>query len=121
VLEHVNAPHRYLQRAVDLLRPAGLIICSIPNVGHWSCVLDLIEGRWDYAPAGIHCATHVRFFTPHSIQSMFRDLGLEVIEWVEVKAPAPDTLDLSMLQRNFNVNQTSLDTYAIHAAVRPRK
>ena len=121
VLEHVNAPDRYLQRAVDLLTPAGLIICSIPNVGHWSCVLDLIEGRWDYAPAGIHCATHVRFFTPHSIQSMFRDLGLEVIEWVEVKAPAPDTLDLSMLQRNFNVNQTSLDTYAIHAAVRPRK
>ena len=121
VLEHVASPERYLQRAVELLTPEGLIICSIPNVGHWSCVLDLIEGRWDYAPAGIHCATHVRFFTPHSIRSMFEGLALEIVEWVEVKAPAPDTLDLSALQRNFSVNQNSLDTYAIHAVVRPRK
>ena len=48
-------------------------------------------------------------------------LALEIVEWVEVKAPAPETFDLGVLQRNFNVDQNSLGTYAIHAVVRPRK
>ena len=121
VLEHVVSPESYLKRAVNLLSPEGVIVCSIPNVGHWSCVLDLIEGRWDYAAAGIHCTTHVRFFTPKSIEALFKGLALEIVEWVEVNAPAPETFDLGVLQRNFNVDQNSLGTYAIHAVVRPRK
>ena len=42
-------------------------IFSIPNVGHYSIVEDLIAGRWDYLPIGLLCYTHFRFFTRHTL------------------------------------------------------
>ncbi len=88
VLEHTPQPSAWLERSRNLLTPHGCVVASIPNVGHWSVIADLLEGRWDYAPVGIHCITHLRFFTKHSIQALFEQVGF-VIEAIEATRVAP--------------------------------
>ena len=63
VLEHVPAPADLLDLAHEALRPAGLILVSVPNVAHWTVRAKLLLGRFDYAPSGIMDATHLRWFT----------------------------------------------------------
>ena len=89
VLEHTTEPWKWLERAGSLLASQGTVVASIPNVGHWSVIADLLEGRWDYAPVGIHCITHLRFFTRHSIQALFAQAGfvLEAIDATHVAPP----------------------------------
>ena len=88
VLEHTADPLSWLVRAGSMLAPNGCIVTSIPNVGHWSVIADLLEGRWDYAPVGIHCITHLRFFTRHGIEELFRQAGFE-IEHIEATVVEP--------------------------------
>ena len=89
VLEHTTAPLNWLERARGLLAGNGSIVASIPNVGHWTVIADLLEGRWDYAPVGIHCITHLRFFTRHSIEALLDEAGFEIesLEATRVKPP----------------------------------
>lgn len=89
-LEHTAEPGLWLDKAYDLLGAEGCIVGSIPNVGHWSVVADLLEGRWDYCPVGIHCNTHLRFFTRRTIEDLLLRHGfvLDAIEPTLVPAPA---------------------------------
>lgn len=89
VLEHTSDPHLWLERAGTLLAPGGAVVASIPNVGHWGVMADLLEGRWDYCPVGIHCVTHVRFFTEFSVRALFSQCGFEVEVVETVKVPCP--------------------------------
>ena len=79
ILEHLINPQAVLQNARKWLKPDGVVIASIPNTGHYSLVLDLIRGRWDYIPWGLLCITHLRFFTRTSIEKLFRKSGYSVI------------------------------------------
>ncbi len=90
VLEHANDPRAWLTRARDLLAPGGSVLISIPNVGHWGVMADLIEGRWDYCPLGIHCVTHVRFFTWKTLQDLLASAGFQVAHLERVQVPAPE-------------------------------
>ena len=76
VLEHLRDPHRLLRALRPWLADDGAIVCSIPNVGHWSVVLPLIaQDRWPYADAGLLDRTHVHFFTLHEAEAMLRECG----------------------------------------------
>ena len=113
MLEHVYAPEQYLLHASKHLSKNGVVIASIPNVGHWSVVVDLLEGRWDYAPAGIHCITHMRFFTLKSILELFDRSGFAVVRTEPVIVPCPVRWNESL--RGFDslsLDMNSLNTYA---------
>lgn len=112
VLEHAVNPHSWLAKATALLAPAGCVVASIPNVGHWSVVADLLEGRWDYAAAGIHCITHVRFFTRRGVAHLFAEAGLEIVELHPTRIEAPAWFDCSSFSGNLAVDRDSLSTYA---------
>ncbi len=121
MLEHVMEPERYLIHARQLLSTNGVVLASIPNVGHWSVVADLIEGRWDYVPAGIHCITHLRFFTEKSIADLWERAGYTVERIERVLSPAPsDWCDLWGKSRGLTANRCSLDTYAFLIVGRPK-
>ena len=116
VLEHTTAPLHWLERARGLLAGNGSIVASIPNVGHWTVIADLLEGRWDYAPVGIHCITHLRFFTRHSIKAMLDEAGFEV-ESLEATHVAPPpwwhTSGLKAATSNaLNIEDDNLSAYA---------
>ena len=120
MLEHVGEPERYLLHAKKLLSAGGVVIASIPNVGHWSVVVDLLEGRWDYASAGIQCVTHLRFFTLKSILELFDRSGFAVERTERVLVPCPPRWSEG-LQRvdGLTLDADSLNTYAYLVVGRP--
>ncbi len=76
VLEHLHDPARLLRTLRPYLADDGALVCSIPNVGHWSVVLPLLtKDRWPYADAGLLDRTHVHFFTLTEARLMLRECG----------------------------------------------
>ncbi len=112
VLEHTTEPLKWLGRAHTLLAPGGSVIASIPNVAHWFVIADLLEGRWDYAPVGIHCITHLRFFTRHGIEQLFEQAGMVIEETQSTRVHAPDWFHVSMPNSDLRVDDDSWNTYA---------
>lgn len=92
VIEHVVDPALFLQRVRTLLKENGFLLLSIPNIGHWSIIEDLIAGRWDYIPAGILCVSHLRFFTMKTIQGLLEDNGFRIESIEEQVSPLTDKL-----------------------------
>src|SRR6266568_1693717 len=63
VLEHLVNPEDVLHRYRDLLAPDGIVLCSVPNVQHFSVIKNLLRGDFMYQPFGLLDSTHLRFFT----------------------------------------------------------
>ncbi len=63
--------------AQTFLRASGRVVASVPNAPHWTMRLNLLPGRFDYQPAGIIDATHLRWFTVRSLHrfSLKRAIG----------------------------------------------
>ena len=80
VLEHLADPSDALVRVRPWLSERGVVIASVPNVGHWSIVDDLLRGRFDYVPYSILSGTHVRFFTRATLIDLFEASGYSVVD-----------------------------------------
>lgn len=87
-LEHFRDPAAALARHLRLLRPGGIVCASIPNIQHWSAILSLVAGRWDYRDEGLFDRTHLRFFTLDTIVRFFKEAGCPV-EAAEPLIPKP--------------------------------
>lgn len=81
ILEHLINPWGGLSEIVELLKPDGKIIVSLPNVRHWSVWVPLIFiGQWHYQDSGILDKTHLRFFTHKTSMKLIADVGLELLD-----------------------------------------
>ena len=79
VLEHLRDPGRALRMLRAYLVDRGTIVCSIPNVGHWSVLAMLLgHGRWKYEERGLLDRTHVTFFTLAEIGELLTGAGFEL-------------------------------------------
>ena len=79
VLEHLVDPWVVVSQLHTLLKPGGVLICSIPNVRNYRVVIPLLFlGRWRYTAYGILDRTHLRFFTKESAISLVECSGLVV-------------------------------------------
>jgi GT2 family glycosyltransferase/2-polyprenyl-3-methyl-5-hydroxy-6-metoxy-1,4-benzoquinol methylase len=78
VLEHLHDPEKILKMARDRLTEDGSILISIPNVGHNSVIIDLLQGKFEYRDVGILDKTHLKFFTHTSLRNMVSGIGLTV-------------------------------------------
>jgi 2-polyprenyl-3-methyl-5-hydroxy-6-metoxy-1,4-benzoquinol methylase len=79
VLEHLRDPWTTLERYLQLLKPGGLVVASIPNVRNIALLYNLIvRGRWRYDDHGLLDRTHLRFFTRTEIVELFAGAGLKV-------------------------------------------
>jgi|ERR1019366_7321682 2-polyprenyl-3-methyl-5-hydroxy-6-metoxy-1,4-benzoquinol methylase len=77
VLEHLVDPWSVVRRLHRLLNPDGVIIASIPNIGHYSVSVPLVlRGRWNYTPEGLLDQTHLRFFTGKTAVELLTCSGL---------------------------------------------
>src|ERR1035437_1146467 len=79
VLEHLVEPGRVLARLLDLLKPGGLVVASIPNVAHVWVIANLLAGRWPQKDSGIFDRTHLRFFARGDMIRLLEGAGLEVV------------------------------------------
>lgn len=81
ILEHLVDPPAVLSRSIALLRPAGKIYISLPNVANWMIRAGLLAGRFEYAESGILDRTHLRFFTKATAEAMIAGAGLRVLRY----------------------------------------
>ena len=75
VLEHLIDPMAAIKACHCLLHDGGVLVGSVPNIGHWSVIRGLVNGQFQYVPAGILCWGHLRFFTEHSLRKMLIEAG----------------------------------------------
>jgi len=97
VLEHLVDPWTFLEKLKnECLDENGFIIISLPNARHFSLVLPLMMGRFDYEERGILDKTHLRFFTKQSMLNMIDGAGLKI---EKIKRTS---LDLNLNSGKFN-------------------
>ena len=92
ILEHLADPENALRAARRLLREDGSIVVSLPNVGHWSVLRQLLQGEWRYEEAGILDRTHLRFFTRKSAERLLQEAGFRTAahrptQWSDDRMP----------------------------------
>lgn len=95
VLEHLRDPARLLRALLPSLHPDGVLVCSVPNVKHWSVVAPLlVQDAFTYTDAGLLDRTHVHFFTLNELGAMLDAAGMEATH-VEATSmgPPPPSLD----------------------------
>jgi 2-polyprenyl-3-methyl-5-hydroxy-6-metoxy-1,4-benzoquinol methylase len=81
VLEHVRRPEQVLAPLRrELVRDDGQLVVSIPNAAHQALVAELLSGHLDYTTTGLIDATHLRWFTRHSITDLLERCGFLVTE-----------------------------------------
>lgn len=115
VVEHLVETEAFLARIKELLAPGGRAILSIPNVGHYSIVEDLIAGRWDYLPIGLLCYTHYRFFTRKTLADWLRRAGIERFELVPQKTELPEWIEEAA--GRFETDPESLSTKGFYVLI----
>jgi SAM-dependent methyltransferase len=80
VLEHMVDPWAVLMRLAAWVRVGGQVLACIPNVQHYSVLVNLLRGKWEYRDEGLLDRTHLRFFTLQGVQDLFAPAGLLVFE-----------------------------------------
>lgn len=78
ILEHLKDPDKIIQKYANVLKPGGSMICSIPNILHAEALFPLLQGYWNYQNAGILDRTHLRFFTPNTVDTLFPEHIFEI-------------------------------------------
>tara|TARA_Y100001968_G_scaffold150815_1_gene137987 strand:- start:1938 stop:2654 length:717 start_codon:yes stop_codon:yes gene_type:complete len=80
VIEHLLDPQSCLQILHSKLTQNGIVILSIPNVGHWSVVLPLlIKDRFTYTDQGLLDKTHLHLFTYTEIKIMLSACNFKIL------------------------------------------
>ena len=115
LFEHLTDGQEFLERAAGWLRPGGRIVLSVPNVGHYSVVEDLIAGRWDYIPMGLLCATHVRFFTRRTLEDWLHAAGFDRYRIDAQTTPLPARIDA--LPASLAPDRESLATAGFYVSI----
>lgn len=129
VLEHMTDPWATLQRHSAGLKEGGQVLACIPNVQHWSVILGLLKGQWQYRAEGLLDATHLRFFTLDGIREMFARAGLTVFEirprvfrhpgFQEFREAILPVLDRLGIDKNAFLSQSEAFQYIVRAVKGP--
>lgn len=78
ILEHLIDPKAILIRVKPLLKQNGTIICSLPNMRHYTVILQLIMQGWEYQNDGPFDRTHIRFFSKKTIIELISSAGYKI-------------------------------------------
>lgn len=92
VVEHLVHPSQTLERVKPLLKKDGIILFSIPNMGHISVRLDLLRGDFNYTETGLLDKTHLHFYTQSEVVRVFEEAGYHIEKLDFVKKDYPDKL-----------------------------
>ena len=74
VLEHVDAPHRVMERVAGWLTPGGIVAVETPNLDSLDRRL-FTETFW----GGYHIPRHWHLFTPETLERLLVGAGLEPV------------------------------------------
>ncbi|MCB1954240.1 MAG: class I SAM-dependent methyltransferase [Rhodocyclaceae bacterium] len=78
ILEHLRRPQDLLHELRGRLKPEGSLIVSVPNVGYFGLVAEILAGDFRYRDEGLLDRTHLRFFTRRSISRLLAECGWQL-------------------------------------------
>lgn len=106
VLGHLLDPEAALRGVLPLLSPRGVVVASVPNVGHHSVLRSLLRSDFQYQPLGILDDTHLRFFTHATLSKLFLDSGFlpDLVDTTVSPADVHTLRALEPLQHHFRVD-----------------
>jgi 2-polyprenyl-3-methyl-5-hydroxy-6-metoxy-1,4-benzoquinol methylase len=78
ILEHLRDPRAVLEKFREYLRVHGYIVCSIPNVRHYTVFIRLLLKGWEYEDYGIFDRTHIRFFSLKPMIRLIEGAGYKI-------------------------------------------
>ncbi len=125
VLEHLIAPDRLLQRLTEVVTPDGVLVLSVPHVGHASVLRKLLRGEWDYEPTGILDDSHLRFFSRLNLWRLLLENGWLVTHSIPgfVPAPIPAPLAQALLSHRWatpvSLQESQIMGWALAARRKP--
>lgn len=73
VIEHTPDPARVIRTARELIRPGGLVVVNYPDRGSW--IARALGRRWPFLSS-----VHLYYFTRHTMRSLLRRHGFEVVD-----------------------------------------
>jgi 2-polyprenyl-3-methyl-5-hydroxy-6-metoxy-1,4-benzoquinol methylase len=78
VIEHLYRPRTFVETAVPLLRPGGMLVVCTPYYGYLKNLAIAVTGRWDLHH-GVHFdGGHIKFFSvPTLTRLLSRDFTVE--------------------------------------------
>lgn len=94
VLEHLYDPWSTLRAMHSVLSDNGFIVVSLPHIGHQAVLASLATGDFDYHDWGLLDRTHIRFFGIKSMQRLFDEAGLKIVE-AEFLVRSPEQTEFS--------------------------
>jgi len=95
-------PEKFLQSAVNYLKPGGFILVSVPNIAHWSVRFQLLFGFFEYTNRGLLDRTHLQFFNLRRVRRLGQNIPtVKAIEYNSSIEPLellfPETITASSL------------------------
>jgi 2-polyprenyl-3-methyl-5-hydroxy-6-metoxy-1,4-benzoquinol methylase len=75
VLEHLLDPVAVLRKLRPFLKGSGVIVSSIPNIRHYTALLQIALHGWEYTDFGLFDRTHVRFFSRRTMEELLTQGG----------------------------------------------
>ena len=87
VLEHLRNPGKTVYRLMGWLAKGGALVISVPNIGYFGVICEILRGDFRYRDGGILDSTHLRFFTWQSLERLLNEEGFEVNQRFEIRAP----------------------------------
>jgi methionine biosynthesis protein MetW len=127
VLEHMHDPHGLLRTLRRYLADDGTIVCSIPNLKHWSVVFQLVvRDRFTYGDKGLLDRTHVHFFTLEEIGELLESTGFQAtsLQANRVEEAPPEVASLAQFAAQFGQDADDvlqrLNAYQYVVAARPQ-
>jgi SAM-dependent methyltransferase len=88
VIEHLRDPQAFLERVRPLLKPAGRLVLTTPNVANWAMRLSLLFGRFRYTDRGLLDRGHTHLFTRKTLQECLVAAGYRITRF-DFTVPLP--------------------------------
>src|SRR5690606_6689686 len=76
VVEHVYYPRKYAGCIANLLRPEGIAIISTPYHGYLKNLAMALLGRMDAHFTALWDHGHIKFWSPRTIETLFKEQGM---------------------------------------------
>ncbi len=93
VLEHLKDPESFLQSMNRLLSSKGILIISVPNIRHFTVILNLLFNCWSYQDRGIFDQDHLRFFSRKTIFALLKKNRFQIVQ---------ETANYRIIEKGFN-------------------
>lgn len=127
ILQQIQQPVEILRRIKSLLRPGGRVICSVPNVQHFSALASIVSGDFQYQLQGPLEPNQKRFFGAANIQKLFLDAGFLPGFTDAIRTQMPEDLAMAFMplieQLGLNpsafIDKTTISQYICAASPAP--